>query len=221
VNKIPISEIFFSFSGEGKSTGIMAVFVRVSGCNFFPKSPCRYCDTGYALNDKNGKDMTVTEIMTEVIKYPTNYVILTGGEPCMYPEMYTLSERLLSENYEVETLTNGSIPLYKDPWSLYNGIFSMDIKTPSSGNKDKNDYCNLDELVRKDMVKFVIGDKKDWDFTLTILKEYPTEATILVQPSYDKIDVKKLVEWIKKDLPKARLSQQTQKFVYGNMKRGV
>ncbi|MEM1582972.1 MAG: 7-carboxy-7-deazaguanine synthase QueE, partial [Candidatus Bathyarchaeia archaeon] len=84
-----ISEIFFSIEGEGIEIGRPEVFVRLSGCNL----RCSWCDTKYAL--KNGKEMSIEEIIQEIGKYPCKNISITGGEPLLQrKELLELVKRL-------------------------------------------------------------------------------------------------------------------------------
>lgn len=68
-----VNEIFYSIQGEGSFTGTPAVFIRFSGCNL----KCPFCDTQH----QSGQMMTNEQILSEVGKYPSKVVVLTGGEP--------------------------------------------------------------------------------------------------------------------------------------------
>jgi len=72
-----ISEIFHSIQGEGELTGIPSVFVRTSGCNL----RCNWCDTMYASWQPEGVEMSVDQIVAEVLNHPASHCVLTGGEP--------------------------------------------------------------------------------------------------------------------------------------------
>lgn len=71
-----INEIFYSLQGEGFHTGSPAVFIRFSGCNL----KCPFCDTQH----EEGRLMSDAQILEEVLRYPTQKVILTGGEPSLW-----------------------------------------------------------------------------------------------------------------------------------------
>src|ERR1035437_236583 len=97
-----ISEIFYSIQGEGKLTGVPSVFTRVSGCNL----RCTWCDTPYASWNPEGADTPLAKIVGEVLKYPAaTHVVLTGGEPMMFPETVELITLLkdLGKHITVET----------------------------------------------------------------------------------------------------------------------
>lgn len=97
--ELPVNEIFYSLQGEGYHTGTPAVFVRLSGCNL----KCEFCDTDHS----NFQPMTVDSILAEVIEHPATTVILTGGEPSMYP-IGNLVEALHRAGRRVHIETNGT-----------------------------------------------------------------------------------------------------------------
>lgn len=105
-----VNEIFFSIEGEGKRTGELAAFVRLTGCNLL----CSYCDTKFAFY--SGHEMTADEIADAVKDYRN--VTLTGGEPLLQDCHELLS---LLRNHEVNIETNGSIPI--DGYLKYRNVF--------------------------------------------------------------------------------------------------
>jgi 7-carboxy-7-deazaguanine synthase len=211
-----INEIFYSFSGEGLSTGIPTIFVRFAGCNFH-SHPCLFpCDTKYSLNYSSGEELSLKEVMTNIVEYPGQHVILTGGEPLVQrDDVINLTQVLLCNHFTVEIITNGSRPIFNAPVT-----WSVDIKTPSSGNSLYNVWSNLERLKRGDQIKFVIGSIADFEFAHEVLHMYPTKAQVLLQMAWGKIDTEEFVETVKYEFPKARISWQTHKFIYGQ-RRGV
>jgi 7-carboxy-7-deazaguanine synthase len=222
---INISEIFFSYQGEGVRTGYPSIFVRVAGCNFAIEGhPCKwngsFCDTGYAQQKNQGDSYTNQNIIQEIGKisklYNCKEIVITGGEPLACGEnMYDLIEELLTK-YTVTVQTNGSQVIW--PTSA---IWAMDIKCPSSGNSEYNRYENFKHLKKKDQIKFVISDIEDYKFAkskLPLIKH----ATVLFQPAWKMLSVEHLVDWIKMDkLGKIHLSTQCQKYWFGDQRRKV
>ena len=96
-----ISEIFYSIQGEGELTGVPSVFVRTSGCNL----RCSWCDTPYASWSPEGPEMAIEDIVAEVDKHPTRYVVLTGGEPMVAKGIRDLASRLraMGKHITIET----------------------------------------------------------------------------------------------------------------------
>jgi len=101
-----ISEIFHSIQGEGELTGVPSVFVRTSGCNL----RCNWCDTPYASWNPEGTQMTVDEILAEIVKYPSKHVVLTGGEPMIAPGIYELAFQLQELGKHITIETAATVP---------------------------------------------------------------------------------------------------------------
>ena len=212
---ISVNEIFTSLSGEGLTAGMPTTFVRISGCNFAEEGhPCSYCDTSYAWEKCQGREMTIAEIVQEVSRYPTREIILTGGEPLSIgsQKFDELIDALTG--YHVRVETNGSIPFWNNTVS-----YDMDIKCPSSGNSFYNFYRMLSSLREHDSVKFVIGTREDFDFAKKVIGTYPTRATLLISPIWGKLNLQEVWEWVK-EVPQFRLSLQLHKVIFGN-KKGV
>lgn len=94
-----INEIFYSVQGEGFHAGTPAVFIRFSGCNL----KCPFCDT----NHFTGNEMSVSDIIEEITKYPARLIIITGGEPSLF-----LTDELVNKLHDkgkyVAVETNGT-----------------------------------------------------------------------------------------------------------------
>jgi 7-carboxy-7-deazaguanine synthase len=100
-----ISEIFYSVQGEGELTGVPSAFVRTSGCNL----RCTWCDTKYASWFPEGAEMSVDEILTQVGQFPTEYVVLTGGEPMVAKDIHQLAHRLRERGNHITIETAATI----------------------------------------------------------------------------------------------------------------
>ena len=205
-----ITEIFYSLQGEGVEIGLPTIFVRTSGCNL----KCTWCDTRYAWEE--GQEMDVEEIIEIIRDFECNRVCVTGGEPLLQEETLELIENLL-EDYMVTIETNGSIDI--SPLIDKDLMISMDYKTPSSKMSDKMIESNLQTLRDKDQLKFIVSDKRDYNFALDVLEKHEIKADIIYQPEGNK-NMRKLAEWILDDSLDVRLIPQLQKIIWGG-KRGV
>ncbi len=156
---LKINDIFYSIQGESSFAGYPCFFVRLAGCNI----KCSYCDTKEALTDMNAKLFYISDIINEIIKYGENIklVEITGGEPLIQGGVYELMNRLLNLKYTVLLETNGTLSLKNVPDKV---IKIMDIKCPSSGFEDYNNYENLNFINKNDELKFVIGSDDDYEF---------------------------------------------------------
>jgi len=211
---IKINEIYLSVQGESTYTGLPCVFVRLTGCNL----RCSWCDTAYAFHD--GKDMSIDETLREVENFKVNLVEITGGEPLMQETVYPLMEKLLGRGYKVMLETGGSISLKKVPRDV---IKIMDLKCPGSGEQDKNNLDNLKLLAPHDEVKFVILDRKDYEWSRDLIKKHKVheKAHVLFSPVFDKIELKEMVKWILEDRLPVRLQTQLHKIIWDKNTIGV
>ena len=202
-----INEIFYSLQGEAREVGLPTVFVRLTGCPL----RCTYCDTEYAFKGNN--PLTIDEILTEVKKYNTRYVCVTGGEPLAQINCHVLLDALIKDDYKVSLETSGSIDITDVNPDV---SIVMDVKTPSSGESKQNKYDNIDKLKTKDQLKFVIGSKEDFDWSVDILNKYPTLAGVLFSPVFDEITPTQLADWILDKQLNVRMQVQMHKLLWGD-----
>jgi 7-carboxy-7-deazaguanine synthase len=101
-----ISEIFYSVQGEGELTGVPTVFVRTSGCNL----RCAWCDTPYASWNPEGNEMSISDIVAEVCRYPADFVVLTGGEPMIAKGIHELADALKISGKHITIETAATVP---------------------------------------------------------------------------------------------------------------
>ncbi|MFZ1280251.1 MAG: radical SAM protein [Ignavibacteriaceae bacterium] len=210
-----VNEIYFSVQGESTYAGLPCVFVRLTYCNL----RCSYCDTEYAFYD--GKDLTNTQILEVVRKYDCKLVEITGGEPLVQmEECLGLMKQLCDEGFEVLIETGGSLSI-KDIDQRVKII--MDLKCPSSGMEKKNLYENINFLKPLDELKFVIGSREDYDWTISTIKKYNLEnkCKILFSVVFGKLEPVQLVNWILEDKLNVRFQLQMHKFIWHPETKGV
>lgn len=205
-----VNEIFYSIQGEGILQGLPTIFIRLTGCNL----RCSWCDTKYAYY--KGKEMSMLQIIKKIKKFDCKRICITGGEPLLQKETLMLIKKL--KNYEISIETNGSLDIsdYKNK-----AIISLDIKCPSSNYADKMNYKNLRIISKKDQVKFIVQDKKDFDYAIKIIKKYNLlrKTNVIISPVY-RSNSKKIVSFLLKSNLDLRFSLQLHKLIWGN-KRGV
>ncbi|MBW2100576.1 MAG: radical SAM protein [Deltaproteobacteria bacterium] len=212
---LKVNEIFCSIQGESLYAGRPCVFVRLSGCNL----RCSYCDTHYAYDE--GTKMSIPEIMDRVAAFQCSLVEVTGGEPMLQDDTPLLIRRLLENGDEVLLETNGSLDI-----SSVDGrcIKIVDVKCPSSGEETKNDLENLKRLHTHDQVKFVIANRKDYEYARKIseLKCFQIPpGNRLFSPVSEKMNPADLAEWIIEDNLNVRLHLQLHKIIWPGNQRGV
>jgi len=204
-----ITEIFYSLQGESDSIGMPTVFIRLTGCPL----RCTYCDTAYAFS--GGEKKTVEDILTEVARYRSQYVTVTGGEPLLQQGCHELLRLLADLGYRVSLETSGAFDVADvDPRI----IKVMDLKTPESGEMARNLYQNLEYLGTQDQVKFVVGNSEDYRWSKEIVERYDltSRCQVLFSPSMGRQDPTQLAEQILADQLPVRFQVQLHKFLWGD-----
>ena len=211
---LKINEIYFSIQGESSYSGLPCVFIRLTYCNL----RCSYCDTEYAFYE--GKDMEIKQILKEVNSYKCNLVEITGGEPLLQKNCIKLIDELEKNNKKVLIETGGSLSIKNISKKSH---IILDLKCPSSNMENKNLWENLDYIKNTDEIKFVVGNKADYDWSKKIIKKYnlETKCLLLMSPVYDKIDKEKIINWILKDNLNIRFQIQLHKEIWDKDKKGV
>lgn len=204
-------EIFCSIQGESSDSGLPCIFIRLFGCPV----GCSYCDQPQSIKDK--KRISVQNIINQVVKFKgVKNVCITGGEPLIHEEVIPLTWELMHNGYKVSIETSGCVPI-EDLGYRRSFKYVMDIKCPSSGVSHKNVFDNLLRLQFNDEVKFVIANREDYEYMKNVLSKYPTQASILVSPMFDKdqkaVIGKELVNWIIEDKLNVRVQVQLHKIL--------
>ena len=146
-------------------------------------------------------------------------VEITGGEPLLQDEVNILMQRLLDENYEVLLETSGSISIKSVPKAVKKIV---DFKCPSSAMSKANDYTIVLDLQPWDEIKFVMGNREDFDWSVDLVKKYDlTRWTVLFSPVWGQIEPKLLVDWINEIGLNVRFQLQMHKVIWKEVERGV
>ncbi len=212
---LTINEIFYSIQGESSFTGKPCVFVRLTGCDL----RCRWCDTEYAFTE--GESASVDDVLERVAAYDCPLVEITGGEPLLQSEVYRLMQRLLDGGKTVLLETGGHIDISDVPREV---VKVVDVKCPGSGESARNDWGNLERLAAHDEVKFVIGDRADYEFARDVVREHRLDrrcGAVLLSPVHGELEPAVLSEWVLADHLPARVQVQLHKYLWGADTRGV
>ena len=212
--RIRVTEIFHSIQGESTQTGRRCAFVRLTGCNL----RCVWCDTAYAF--EGGEDMSVEEVVNRVEAHGSRLVLVTGGEPLSQDGVHELMAALLERGHEVMIETGGSLDIA--PINSRVRII-LDVKCPGSGMVHRNRWENLSRLKPMDEIKFVIADRVDYEWARRTLEErrLPSRCSVLFSPVHEKMDRRRLAEWILEDRLDVRLQIQLHKEIWPPDTRGV
>lgn len=204
-----ISEIFFSLQGETGRVGLPTVFIRLTGCPL----RCTYCDTSYAFT--GGQNMSVAEILKQVGEYAPRYVTVTGGEPLAQKHCLALLTSLCDAGYEVSLETGGALDIGGVDERVMRVV---DIKTPASGEVEKNRWDNLPLLTRHDEIKFVLCDEGDYQWARQVIAQHRLgeKCEVLFSPAHGALDATQLAEWILRDRLAVRMQVQLHKILWHN-----
>jgi 7-carboxy-7-deazaguanine synthase len=211
---LKVNEIYHSIQGESSKSGLPCVFVRLTYCNL----RCAYCDTEYAFYE--GNERSIEEIISEVKKYNCKLVEVTGGEPLVQEESLELLKRLCDEGFDVMLETGGSLSIKEVDERV---MIVMDLKCPSSKMEKKNLYENINFLKPTDELKFVIGNREDYEWSKEIISRYDLQnkCEILFSVVFDELEPVSLVNWIIEDKLDVRYQLQMHKYIWHPETKGV
>ena len=208
--RLKITEIFYSLQGEADTVGFPTVFVRLTGCPL----RCQYCDTAYAFH--GGEWMSIDGILGRVAEFAPRYVCVTGGEPLAQKNCLPLLSGLCNANYRVSLETSGAMPLAGVDSRV---IRVVDVKTPGSGEEQRNRYEELALLRPEEQIKFVICDRGDyeWSRDRVAALRLNQRCNVLFSPSATQLPARELADWILADRLPVRFQLQLHKVLWGNV----
>lgn len=211
-----VTEMFRSIQGESTHAGRPCTFVRLTGCPM----RCVWCDSEYTFT--GGEHYSIAQVMDQVRAFNCQLVEVTGGEPLAQPEALELIRQLCDEGYEVLIETGGYVSTEAVD---ERAKIILDVKCPGSGEESRNHWPNLNRLrADKDEVKFVIVDRRDWEYAQGVIEEYNLEKrtkAVLISPAWAQIDLKEVADWISQSGLDVRMQLQLHKYIWGAEARGV
>ena len=212
--RLRINEIYRSIQGESSRAGLPCTFVRLTGCHL----RCTYCDTGHAFYEGNW--MTISDIVERVQDLALPLVEITGGEPLLQPACATLAQALMDGGHTVLCETSGALPIDRLPDGV---IRIMDLKCPSSGECQRNEWSNIALLKPSDEVKFVVGDREDFEWSVEVIRtqDLAKRCTVLMSPVFGEMEPARLAEWIVDQALPVRFQMQLHKCIWEPDQIGV
>jgi 7-carboxy-7-deazaguanine synthase len=183
-----ISEIFYSIQGEGELSGIPSVFIRTSGCNL----RCNWCDTMYASWEPEGSEMSVEQILAEVLKHPARHCVLTGGEPMVAKGIRELAQALRAAGKHITIETAATVP----PDGIACDLASLSPKLSNSA-PDKR----LPESWRQKHEKLRLQPRviAEW------IGRYPFQLKFVVASAKDVEEIQLLLRGISQTIPPEKI----------------
>ena len=174
-----VAEIFYSVQGEGGLVGTPSVFVRLSGCNL----RCAWCDTPYASWRPEGRRMDLRAVVEEVGWFPARHVVLTGGEPMIFPEVASLTGELRRLGYHITIETAGTVwvPVACDLMSISPKLANSTPREPRAWAARHDRLRIQPEVLRR------------------LMAAYPYQLKFVVLRRSDLAEIKGLVETLAAD----------------------
>ena len=206
--QLRVTEVFCSLQGEALFAGWPTVFVRLTGCPL----RCVYCDTQYAFH--GGDRVAIPDLLAQVAGHEVQHVCVTGGEPLAQKRCLPLLAALCDQGYSVSLETSGALDISGVDSRVHRVV---DVKTPGSGECERNLFANVDLLGPRDCVKFVICDRADYLWAREILEKYrlAEHCSVFFSPSFNQLSAAELAAWILEDHLPARLQLQLHKLLWG------
>jgi 7-carboxy-7-deazaguanine synthase len=207
--RLRITEIFHSLQGESRPAGFPTAFVRLTGCPL----RCHYCDTEYAFH--GGQQMAIDDIVARVETFGTPHVCVTGGEPLAQPNCLTLLLRLADSKFQVSLETSGALDIRSVDQRV---TIVLDVKTPASGESDRNLWENFEYLKPEDQIKFVICNREDYEWARDVLSanNLARRFSVLLSPAWGEGVDRSLAEWVLEDRLEVRFQMQLHKILWGD-----
>jgi len=212
---VTVNEIYQSIQGESTWAGERCVFVRMTFCDL----RCNYCDTEYAFYE--GQKTSVADILDRVRSFNCRLVEVTGGEPLLQKNVLPLMSTLCDAGHTVLLETSGAHDISQVDSRVHR---IMDLKTPGSGEVEKNLWPNIEHLTVRDEVKFVMGSREDYEWSRDKVQKFDLPKrcrAVLFSPIFGRIDPRQIVDWILADTLDVRFQLQMHKFVWTPAQRGV
>ena len=211
MSALRITEIFLSLQGEANTVGKPTVFVRLTGCPL----RCHYCDSAYAFS--GGELIEEADILNTVKGFGVQHVTVTGGEPLAQPGALSLMVALADAGLSVSIETSGALSVAEvDP----RVVKVLDLKTPGSGEVQRNLWENMRHLNAHDQIKFVVCDRTDYDWARMRCDEHNLNAQVadvLFSPSHHQLASRDLADWIVADRLPVRMQVQLHKLLWGDV----
>jgi len=207
--RLKITETFYSLQGEADAVGWPTFFIRLTGCPL----RCRYCDTAYAFHGGEWRD--IEALVSDAEASGARHVCVTGGEPLAQKNCLALLSRLCESGLQVSLETSGAIDASAvDP----RVVRVIDIKTPGSGEAHRNLDLGTQGLRSSDLLKFVICNRADYEWSRDLLRSQALDArcAVLFSPSFLELPAAQLADWILTDRLPVRFQIQLHKILWGD-----
>lgn len=195
--RLPLVEDFYTIQGEGYHTGKPAYFIRLGGCDV----GCRWCDAKFTWNPKLFPPVEVEQIISRAVSHPAQAIVITGGEPLLYPLDY-ITGRLREEGLEIFLETSGS--------HAPSGVFDWVCLSPKKQAPPLREVCAM-----ADELKVIVENDEDLVWAQKCAGMVGPQCLLFLQPEWSRYEeiTPGIVEFVKAN-PRWNISVQTHKFMH-------
>lgn len=161
--------------------------------------------------------MSVGDVVEQVCRFPTRHVTVTGGEPLAQKGCDELLTRLCDMGLDVSLETSGALDIAAVDDRVARIV---DVKTPGSGEAQRNHWPNLSILSPRDEVKFVLTSEDDYLWAKSTLTEHAiaNHCPVLFSPAWGQLAADQLAAWVLRDGLPVRVQVQLHKILWGEAK---
>ena len=193
---LPLMEEFYSIQGEGYYTGNSAYFLRIGGCDV----GCHWCDVKESWDEKLHPPTKVSGMILNILKSPTETVVITGGEPLMW-NMNFLTKSLKENGLRTHLETSGSHEL--------SGEWDWICLSPKKFQKPLNTINPI-----ADELKIIVQNKSDFKWAEDQMVGVSKKCKLYLQPEWSnkKEMIPIIIDYVMKN-PKWQISLQTHKYL--------
>ena len=182
-----IHETFTSIQGEGIWLGMPSFFIRVSGCNL----QCRWCDSKAARSTANGHQCTLDHIVNLAVTSPAPHVVITGGEPALYPDDVAALCRKFRRHGKIVTVeTNATMTMDCQPH-----LMSLSPKLDAWDSKVIEGFCKRKGMTQ---IKIVVNSPAEGIEALQMVKNLgvPSDHVFFMPRARTRIEHEKNASWL-------------------------
>lgn len=194
---LPLMEEFYTLQGEGFYTGSAAYFIRIGGCDI----GCRWCDTKLSWNRELHPLTPIDEILLRVQAHKSPTIVVTGGEPSMYPLGY-ITQKAHQLGIQTNIETSGAYTV--------TGEWDWICLSPKRNSPpfDQSIFTRADEL------KMIISEPSDFEWAEQNAEKVSESCMLYLQPEWSqhKIILPQIIDYVKQNT-KWRVSIQAHKFM--------
>jgi 7-carboxy-7-deazaguanine synthase len=193
---LPVMEEFYSLQGEGFHTGTAAYFLRIGGCDI----GCNWCDSKSSWSFGAHPLIRIDEVVERIKACPAHAVVVTGGEPTLYPLEY-MCDKLRKAGVKTFIETSGAYPL-TGTWDWI--CLSPKLQSPPVDGI----HLKANEL------KIIVENPSDLQWAEENAARVGQDCHLFLQPEWSRksIMLDGIIRFIESN-PRWRLSLQAHKYI--------